>query len=151
MNFEEALKSRDLEMIMNKAASKFMSQLDVDELHTCKLNALWKASEGHEEGRSKFTTYLFNGVRQQCISAIKFNNRHRNKTRPLHDNISDPTASGNLLDLYDEIDSLPNGDMLRDRMLSDTIEEVAQKHDCNRETVRRKIKNSANLLKERLK
>ena len=89
MNFEEALKSRDLEMIMNKAASKFMSQLDVDELHTCKLNALWKASEGHEEGRSKFTTYLFNGVRQQCISAIKFNNRHRNKTRPLHDNISE--------------------------------------------------------------
>jgi|TARA_B100001094_G_scaffold252945_1_gene251147 hypothetical protein len=151
MNFEEALNNKDYQMIMNKAASKFNNQLDKDEIHTCKLNALWIASETHDKERSKFTTYLYNGVRQQCISAVKFNSRYSKKVRPLHDNISDPRASGNLVDLYDEINSIPNGEMLRDRMLSNTIEEVANKHNCNRETARRKIKKSTNTLKQRLK
>ena len=151
MNFEEALKNEDLQKIMTKAASRFSNQLDPDELMTCKLNALWKATENHNEAKSKLSTYLFNGVRQQCISAVKFNNKHRKKTQPLHDNLEDHKASGNVIDLYDEIESLPTPDMLKDRMNNRTIQEVAVKHNCNRETARRKIKNSTDLLKSRLK
>ena len=150
MDFEEALKSEDLQKIMSKAASRFVKQLDADEIYTCKLNALWKATESHQEGKCKFTTYLFNGVRQQCISAVKFNNRYRKRTGQLHDNISDPKASGNLVDLYDELDNIPNGEMLKDRMLSNTIEDVANKHNYNRETTRIKVKKSAKILKERM-
>ena len=137
MNFEDALKNEDLQKIMAKAASKFTKQLDPDEIYTCKLNALWKAVDSHEEGKCKLTTYLFN-------------NRHRKRTAQLHDNISDPKASGNLVDLYDELDSIPNGEMLKDRMFSNTIEDVASKHNYNRETTRRKLKKSAKILKERM-
>ena len=150
MNFEEALKNEELQKVMTSAASKFSRQLDPDEIYTCKLNALWKAVETHEEGKCKLTTYLYNGVRQQCISAVKFNNRYSKRTGQLHDNISDPKASGNLVDLYDEIDNIPNGEMLKDSMLSHTIDDVAKKHNFNRETTRRKLKKSANLLKDRM-
>ena len=150
MNFNEALINEDFQKIMNKAASKFTHQLAPDEIHTCKLHALWKATESHEEGKCKFTTYLFNGVRQQCISAIKFNNRHSKKTIPLHGNMEDPKASGDVIDLFDEIDIITNGEMLKDRMRSNTIEEVAHKHNFNRETTRRKLKNATKILRERL-
>ena len=150
MNFEDALKNEDLQKIMTKAASRVTKQLDPDEIYTCKLNAPGKAVDSHEEGKCKLTTYLFNGVRQQCISAVKFNNRHRKRMGQLHDNMSDPKASGNLVDLYDELDNIPNGEMLKDRMFSNTIEDVASKHNYNRETTRRKLKKSAKILKERM-
>jgi len=35
-------------------------------------------------------------------------------------------------------------------MLSNTIEDVANKHNYNRETTRRKLKKSAKILKERM-
>ena len=104
-----------------------------------KLNALLKAVETHEEGKSKLTTYLYNGVRQQCISAVKFNNRYSKRTGQLHDNISDPKASGNLVDLYDEIDNIPNGEMLKDRMLSHTIDDVAKKHNLDYKQLKKRF------------
>ena len=42
-NIDIALKDKELEGIMNKAASSFNKQLSEDELYTCKLNALWKS------------------------------------------------------------------------------------------------------------
>ena len=56
-------------------------------------------------------------------------------------------ASGNLVDLYDEIDNIPNGEMLKDRMLSHTIDDVAKKHNFNRETTRRKLKKISQFIK----
>ena len=59
---EEALKDEDIQNIMNKAAGSFRGQLDDDEIHTCKLNALWKALVNYDEKKAaKFTTYLYSG------------------------------------------------------------------------------------------
>ena len=146
---ENALKDENIQNIMNKAAGSFRRQLNEDEIHTCKLNALWKAFSNHDPTKAaKFTTYLYNGVRIECIREIKFNKR---KHAPLHPNIADKTDPFFEIDLMDELDQCPNKDLLIDRMKSHTIKEIAKKHGCNRETIRRKIKKSVNHMAKRFK
>jgi DNA-directed RNA polymerase specialized sigma subunit len=146
---ENALKDENIQNIMNKAAGSFRRQLNEDEIHTCKLNALWKAFSNHDPTKAaKFTTYLYNGVRIECIREIKFNKR---KHAPLHSNIADKTDSFFETDLMDELDQCPNKELLIDRMKSHTIKEIAKKYDCNRETIRRKIKKSVNHMAKRFK
>ena len=135
--------------IMNKAATSFRNQLNEDEIRTCKLNALWKAFLNHDENKAaKFTTYLYNGVRIECIREVKFNKR---KYQPLHANIPERKDHFFGVDLSDELENCPNKELLLDRMKSYTIKEIAAKEGCNRETIRRKIKKSANLMAKRLK
>ena len=134
---------------MNKAASSFRNQLNEDELHTCKLNALWKAFLNHDENKAaKFTTYLYNGVKIECIREVKFNKRTHQQ---LHSNISDNSDPFFSVDLADELETCPNKDLVIDRMKSYTIKEIAHKQGCNRETIRRKIKKSVNHMAKRLK
>jgi DNA-directed RNA polymerase specialized sigma24 family protein len=146
---EDALKDQDIQNIMHKAAGSFRGQLSDDEIHTCKLNALWKALLNHDENKAaKFTTYLYSGVRIECIREVKFNKRQH---LPLHANLPDKEDHFFKVDLMDEIDQCPNKDLLIDRMNSLTIKEIAKKHGCNRETIRRKIKKSVNHMVKRVK
>jgi len=146
---ENALKDENIVNIMNKAASSFRNQLNQDELDTCKLNALWKAFLNHDKKKAaKFTTYLYNGVRIECIREVKFNKRTHSQ---LHSNISDNKDPFFGVDLSDELENCPNKDLINDRMKSYTIKEIAEKQGCNRETIRRKIKKSVNHMAKRLK
>ena len=146
---ENALKDENIVNIMNKAASSFRNQLNQDELDTCKLNALWKAFLNHDKKKAaKFTTYLYNGVRIECIREVKFNKRTHSQ---LHSNISDNKDPFFGVDLSDELENCPNKDLIIDRMNSYTIKEIAEKQGCNRETIRRKIKKSVNHMAKRLK
>jgi len=146
---EEALQNEDIRNIMNKAVGSFRGQLNEDEIHTCKLNALWKAFLNYDPNKAaKFTTYLYSGVRIECIREVKFNKRTH---QPLHSNLADNTDHFFMVDMMDEIDRCPNKDLLMDRMNSLTIKEIAEKNGCNRETIRRKIKKSANYLAKRVK
>jgi DNA-directed RNA polymerase specialized sigma24 family protein len=146
---ENALKDENIMNIMNKAAGTFRRQLNEDEIYTCKLNALWKAFSNHDENKAaKFTTYLYNGVRIECIREVKFNKR---KHQPLHSNLADGRDPFFEIELMDELDQCPNKELLIDRMENRTIKEIAKKYDCNRETIRRKIKKSVNHMSKRLK
>ena len=146
---EDALKDQDLQSIMNKAAGSFRSQLNEDEIHTCKLNALWKAFLNYKPSKgAKFTTYLYSGVRIECIREVKFNKRQH---LPLHANLPDDEDHFFKIDLMDEVDKCPNKELLIDRMDNMTIKEIASKRGCNRETIRRKIKKSVNHMSKRLK
>ncbi|MQF98499.1 MAG: sigma-70 family RNA polymerase sigma factor [SAR202 cluster bacterium] len=145
---EEALQNQDIQNIMNKAAGSFRSQLNDDEIHTCKLNALWKAFTNWDEKKgSKFTTYLYSGVRIECIREVKFNKR---KHQPLHSNLPDESDHFFSIELMDEIDKCSNSDLILDRMDNMTIKEIAKKHGCNRETIRRKVKKSVQQLAKRM-
>jgi len=150
---ENALKNTDVQGIMNKAASTFTRQLSPDEIHTCKLNALWKSlTHWNENGNCKFLTYLFNGVKYECIREVKFKKKDRSsggkdldKFIPSHeDHVSE-------IDMMDEIDNLPNSGLVKDRAFSYTINEIADRHDMNRESTRRRLKKSSELLSSRLK
>jgi len=153
---EKALKDQDIKNIMNKAASTFHSQLDEDEIYTCKLNALWKSICNHKKNKAaKFTTYLFNGVRIECIREVKFKSKDvssksgsRTVERPTPKEINRSRVKE--LDLLDVISSCPDSDLLMDRSKGHTIKEISDKRGKNRETVRRKLKNSAKVLRRKL-
>lgn len=146
---EEALNNEDIQNIMNKAAGSFRSQLSEDEIQTCKLNALWKAFVNYApEKGAKFTTYLYSGVRIECIREVKFNKRQH---QSLHSNLPDSTDHFFSVDLMDEINKCPDKELLIDRMNNLTIKEIAEKRQCNRETIRRKIKKSSQQLAKRIK
>jgi DNA-directed RNA polymerase specialized sigma subunit len=146
---EKALKDKDIVNIMNKASASFRRQLNEDEIQTCKLNALWKSLLHYDENKgAKFTTYLYNGVRIECIREVKFNKR---KHLPLHPNLADKRDPFFETELMDEIDRCPDKELIIDRMNSFTIKEIAEKRNCNRETIRRKIKKSINCMGQSMK
>ena len=146
---ENALKDEKIVKMMNKAATSFRNQLSEDEVRTCKLNALWKAFLNHDESKgAKFTTYLYNGVRIECIREVKF---YKRKHQQLHANIPERKDYFFSVEISDELENCPNKELLIDRIKSYTIKEIAAKHGCNRETIRRKIKKSANHMAKRLK
>ena len=148
---EEAFRDEDISKIMAKAASGFFGQLSDDEIQTCKLNALWKAFANHDENEAaKFTTYLYNGVRIQCIREVKFNQKTKFCNRKLHPNTQDNRDHFLMTDLMDEINKMEDKDLILDRMKSMTISEIAKKHGYNRETARRKIKKMSELLRKKV-
>ena len=50
---EQSLNDSNIVKIMNKASKSFMNQLDVDEIYTCQINALFKS---HVNFNPKFKT-----------------------------------------------------------------------------------------------
>ena len=145
---ENALQDQDIVNIMNKAAGSFRKQLYEDEVYTCQINALWKAIVNYDPNKAaKFTTYLYSGVRIECIRELKFKQK---KHQPLHSNIADSRDPFLEVDLMDEINNCQERDLLMDRASSMTIKEIAHNHNCNRETVRRKIKKCTRQLAKRL-
>jgi len=160
MSIEEkidiALKDQNILNIMNKAASTFHSQLDEDEIKTCKLNALWKSICNHKKNKAaKFTTYLFNGVRIECIREVKFKAKDGDvyldfdKSYGFQPNRDYYTAISQT-DLLDVISKCPDANLLIDRAKGHTIKEISERHGRNRETVRRKLKNSTKVLRRKL-
>ena len=146
---EKALKDANIQNIMNKATASFRSQLDDDEIQTCKLNALWKALVNYDENKAaKFTTYLYSGVCIECIREVKFK---KITHQPLHSNLADNTDHFLVIDLMDELEHCFDKDLLLDKTKNFTIKEIAQRRGHNRETVRRKIKKAANQIAKRIK
>jgi DNA-directed RNA polymerase specialized sigma24 family protein len=150
---EIALENKDYQAVMNKAASSFSRQLSKDEIHTCKLHAMWKSLKNWDKNKaSKFTTYLYNGVRYECIREVKFKKKDYGMGGKELEHVF---ASGNMhigeIDILDEIKALPDAEIMLDRAKNYTIKEISDKHDINRETIRRKIKNSSKVLLSRLK
>lgn len=150
---EIALENKDYQALMHKAASSFSRQLSKDEIHTCKLHAMWKSLKNWDKNKaSKFTTYLYNGVRFECIREVKFKKKDHGMGGRDLDQIC---SSGNMhigeVDILDEIKALPDAEIMLDRAKNYTIKEISDKHDINRETIRRKIKNSSKVLASRLK
>lgn len=150
---EKALKDANLQGIMNKAASTFTRQLNQDEIYTCKINALWKSLTHWDASRkTKFSTYLFNGVKYECIREVKFKRKDKaTGGKDLDKTIASLDNHVAEIDLYDEIDNLPHAGLIKDRAKSFTINEIAQRHDINRESTRRRIKKSSKLLSNRLR
>jgi len=53
--------------------------------------------------------------------------------------------------MIDEIEALPDAEIMLDRAKNYTIKEISDMHSINRETIRRKIENSSKVLASRLK
>ena len=77
-DFERALNDKNNVLIMEKAILPFRSSLTHDEMIECKLISLWEAMKSWKrEKRGKFTTFLYQKVRWQCIKIVQGNNKCR--------------------------------------------------------------------------
>lgn len=129
---------------MNKASNSFRRQLDTDAIYTCQINALWKAFLNFkEEKKTKFTTYLYNGVFIECIKEVKFMNKSK-ANRKLHNNIPSNQIDTMMIDLLDELDDEESKSLVIDKISNLTIEEMAKKRNSNRETTRKKLNKALN-------
>jgi DNA-directed RNA polymerase specialized sigma24 family protein len=138
---ENALNDKDIINIMNYASRQFTNQLDADEIYTCKLNALWKCFVNFKpEKQCKFTTYLFKGVYIECLKAAKFLNKNK-RFRKLVDTAQSGSLSDQLLiDILDEANNEHERDLLLDKISRMTNEELSDKYDIGKETIRKKVK-----------
>jgi DNA-directed RNA polymerase specialized sigma subunit len=141
VKIEKALKNKDITNIMHKASKRFINQLDKDTIYTCQINALWKAFLNFKpEKNTKFTTYLFNGVFIECLKEIKFKNKSNRCKHKLHDNIAQNNERYLMVDILDEITNEEDRQLLLDKISNMTIQEMANKRNISRETVRKKLK-----------
>ena len=147
---ENALKDADIQNIMNKATASFRSQLDDDEIQTCKLNALWKAIVNYYENKAaKFTTYLYKGVALECLNQQK--NNSSKTSYILHKNLPDPIDHTLRIDMLDLIKHCDEPELIYDRYYKNmTIKELAQQRGICGEAIRMKIKKTLKKLKEHL-
>lgn len=146
---EKAMKDKNIVKIMNRASNSFKNQLDCDSIHTCQINALWKAFVNfNPEKKTKFTTYLYNGVYIECIKEVKFLNKSKKCNKKMHDNILVSSDNSLFVDIMDELDSSEERDLILDKLMNMTIDEMAKKRNSNRETVRKKLKNTIGKLKK---
>ena len=150
---EEALRNKDIVKIMNKSAHRFSNQIDRDEIYSCQLKALWKAMINFKPEKGiKFTTYLYNGVFIECLKEVEFHDKHKRFTKSmLHTNVetkSDWTTE--MVDIFDELQNDEERELIMDKYSNMSIKEIATKHNINRETVRKKIKNIMARIKKQL-
>jgi DNA-directed RNA polymerase specialized sigma subunit len=139
---ENALSDKNITNIMHKASKSFCGHLDEDELYTCQINALWKCFLNFKpEKNVKFTTYLFNGVRIECIKQLKFNEKLSKRTRSLiYNTVPDSDNSTLMIDLLDEAENDEELELMKDKISNMTIQEMSDKRTYSRETVRKRLK-----------
>lgn len=142
---EKALKDKNIIKIMNKASKSFTKQLDQDSIYTCQINALWKAFMNYKpEKKTKFTTYLYHGVFIECIKEVKFIKKFDKCVKKLHDNIPGSYNQNLLLEIMDELETEEERELINDKLMNMTIDEIAKKRNSNRETTRKKLKKAMN-------
>ena len=148
---ESDMRDEDLVRIMNKASMSFSKQLSLDEIQTCHVNAMWKAHQHYNpKFGTLFLTYLYKGVQIECLRELKFKQKNSD-FGPVHSNIHDRKDYSFSVELEEEIDLLPNKQMVRDKLSGLSVKEIAEKFGLNRETTRRKIKKSLARLAMRMK
>lgn len=146
-SLETLMVDENIVKIAKSASSRFSSTLSKDEIYTCVLNAIWKASERHDPERgTKFTTYLYNGIIMECLTQQKFN---KNKSvAKLHDNIPEYINRAEIIDLMDEIQNCDNPSIIIDYYFNNkSIKEIAQEQGVSGETIRLKLKKNLEKLK----
>jgi len=140
--YEKALNNHDNMMIMNSVGSRFLQTLDEDEIHRCKLMALWEALKTWkpERGR-KFTAFLYQRVYWECLKSIAYNNKHRTIQIPHIEQCVSPKTS-----MYELLDGFPHDlqDMLEKRCVHKmTLREIGDEYGCCYETIRKKLKKAS--------
>lgn len=145
---ERYLNDSDIMKVAQKAASSFSHCLSKDEIQSCILNALWRASDRYNKRqKTKFSSYLHNGVVYECLSQRKFNRSKQSQV--LHENLEDsfdPVARVDMVDLITTKCEDPT--LVIDRFYNNlTINELAEKQSVCGETIRIRLKKNLEKLR----
>lgn len=145
---DKYLNDPDVMRVAYNAASSFNSSLSKDEIQSCILNALWRsASKYNKRNKTKFTSYLHNGVVYECLSQRKFNQSKR--TSVLHENIEDKRNPIAEIDMMDTIKvKCDDPTLVIDCFYKNmTIKELAQDRGVCGETIRIRLKKNLEKLR----
>ena len=148
--YEQYLDDVDVMKIAHSAASKFKHCLSSDEIKSCIMNALLRATQRYDKrSKAKFTSYFYNGVVFECLSQRKFN---RNKYQQLHGNITDSQDEISGLELKDVIENVcDDPKLVYDRFYGNmTIKELASQRGVCGETVRVRLNKNLEKIKSEL-
>lgn len=142
-----ALKNIDNVKIMQKASSKYRGSLDIDEIKSCQMIGLWKAMEKFDENHGiKFTTFLYNVVRNECRKRI----RQSTAEQSYPNFYSTPVAK--LENFFSEaVDSLnyPLNKIIELRYMdSMTLKEIGKELGMTKNTIRRNIQKALKQIKK---
>lgn len=145
---DKYLNDSDVMSIAHKAASSFSKSLSKDEIQSCILNALWRATNKYDKRNgTRFTSYLYNGVVYECLSQRKFNKSRSRQT--IHENVEDkydPIAS---IDMVDTIKvKCEDPSLVIDRFYKNmSVKELASVRGVSGETIRVRLKKNMEILR----
>lgn len=139
MIFEEEKVKQDNINIINNVISKYRVFLNREDIDYIRDYALWRAISNYDTKSSmKFSTYLYNNVRWECLKYIRDlkgpNIKYLNSTH--NPSYKMNTKYTNLM--IDMKESSKN--LLIDRYIGNmTVEEIGKKYNFPRETIRLKL------------
>lgn len=141
---KETLKDPDVNGIVKSVLSKFKNRLNQDELESCALNAVSDALKSYDpKKKSKFTTYLHKGLQIQCLTQIKKNEPPRTDYMRIKSSVDNSfQVKQQIMEIMDELENIKGGQMVVEKFLHNySNKEIALKNGIHPETVRIKIKN----------
>jgi DNA-directed RNA polymerase specialized sigma24 family protein len=146
-NYEHYFNDVEVMKVAQNAASSFRESLSQDEIKSCILNAILRASRKYDKRNgAKFTSYLHNGVVLECLNQYKFNKK---KTQNLDIHIQDKSTHMSDFETKDLIESVcDDPELVLDRFFGNmTVKELSKKMNVSGETIR--IRLNKNLEKVR--
>lgn len=146
-DYNTALINIDNLKIMQNACKKYRGILDTDDIKSCKMIGLWKAlGEFDEKYGIKFTTFLYNVVRNECRKRL----RQTNKKVRYH-TLKSNTSIKSKIQVEDILTDLqyPISEIMRLRYIdSMSIKDISNQLGMNKNSVRRNIKKAINKIRQ---
>lgn len=146
--YEEALNNRDNQMIMHSAGARFIRSLDEDEIHRCKLMALWKALQKWRRDRgNKFTNFLYQQVRWECLKSVKQQSKFDIQVEWVDQEVLPDTP---LQEIFDCLPLELRNIVEKRYVYNMTLREIGDECGCCYETVRKKLHEATTCIKTAL-
>ena len=147
--FEKALNNAHNKSIMECAASNFYSSLHSDEIYRCKLVALWETLQSWRPNGKKFTSFLYQKVRWECLKIIY--KQKKDKKCVLMANIEKGYEKNENINEMVECLSPELRELVEKRFVQKmTLTEIASQHKMCPETVRKRILHATDILRKKL-
>lgn len=146
--YEAALNNLDNIHIMEKACWQFRFALNQDDIKECKLIALWDSLRCWKPGGKKFTSFLYQKLRWQCLKAI-----NKKKKQKFDHIVIEPFSKNDNAEFIEWMDELSEElqDIFEKRFIYKmTLREIGEEYDCCHETIRKKINQALKTLKSKV-
>jgi len=142
--FNRAWNNQEYQKIISKASYPY--KIPPMELQSCKMMGLWEALKGYNK-KSKFSTFLFNQIRFQCLKWIK--KFSKEIILPYVDSSVNPETI--FLDIEDVLKYLDMESqiLIQERFIQGkTLRELGIVYGVSHETIRKRLKKITFYLKK---
>ena len=147
--FEKELNNSHNKSIMDCAVSNFYSSLDLDEIHRCKLIALWETLQTWRPGGKKFTSFLYQKVKWECLKVV--GKQQKDKKCVLMENIEKGFEKPHNINEMIEGLSPELQEIVKKRFIYRmTLTEISFQHKICPETVRKRILRACEILRKKI-